>query len=152
MFIPDLRQFCLALLLFVASFSVSAEIYKWTDDNGQTHYSQTPPADGQAQKVDVPPPPPIDAEQAQQQVDELIERQQEEDKARQEQEQQAQEEAAQQAAVEEKCRILRENLTLYQNNPGRRVVDAEGNVTRMVEEERQQKMQEFQEQIELYCQ
>jgi hypothetical protein len=30
-------------------------------------------------------------------------------------------------------------------------MDEEGNVTRLVEEERQQKMQEFQEQINLYC-
>jgi hypothetical protein len=30
-------------------------------------------------------------------------------------------------------------------------MDEEGNVTRLVEEERQQKMLEFQEQIDLYC-
>lgn len=32
------RSFTLAMLL-VASFSVQAEIYRWTDEGGQVHYS-----------------------------------------------------------------------------------------------------------------
>nr|HPQ95865.1 DUF4124 domain-containing protein [Thiolinea sp.] len=41
------RQPCLSLILPVAlgllSISVQAEIYKWVDADGKTHYSQTPP-------------------------------------------------------------------------------------------------------------
>jgi len=152
MVIPDLKQLCLVLATLLVSVSVHAEIYKWVDENGQTHYSQQPPASGEAQVVDVPPPPPIDPDTAQEEVDQLIEQQQAAEEAEQEAQQQAEEEAAQQAIREENCRIARQNLTQYENNPGRRVVDEEGNVTRLVEEERQQKMLEFQEQIDLYCQ
>jgi type IV secretory pathway VirB10-like protein len=152
MVIPDFKQICLTLFILLFSFSVSAEIYKWVDENGQTHFSQTPPDSGIAEKVDVPPPPPIDPEQAQTEVDTLIEQQQEAEKAEQLAQQEREKAAEEQAIREENCRIARSNLTTYQNNPGRRVVDADGNVTRMVEEERQQKMQEFQEQIDLYCQ
>jgi S1-C subfamily serine protease len=35
----------LLLLLLVISFSVEAKLYKWVDENGKTHFSQTPPLD-----------------------------------------------------------------------------------------------------------
>jgi hypothetical protein len=40
-------KYWVALLLFVAPIGAFAQIYKWTDKNGQVHYSQTPPP-GQA--------------------------------------------------------------------------------------------------------
>lgn len=152
MFIPDFRKVCLLTVALLLSFSVNAQIYKWVDDNGQTHYSQEPPASGEAQQMDVPPPPPIDPDEAQKEVDDLIEQQQAAEKAQQEAEKEAQQEAEQEAIKQENCRIARENLRQYQNNPGRRVMDEDGNVTRLREEDRQQKMLEFQEQIDLYCQ
>jgi hypothetical protein len=35
----------LAILLFAGSSPGLAKLYKWTDENGQVHYSQTPPPD-----------------------------------------------------------------------------------------------------------
>ncbi|WP_438971369.1 DUF4124 domain-containing protein [Methylophaga sp.] len=152
MVIPYFKQICLTLFTVMISFSVSAEIFKWKDEDGQTHYSQTPPPSVQAETVDVPPPPPINPDQAREEVQALIDKQQEAEQAEQAKQQQREEEAQQEAIREENCRIARENFTTYKNNPGRRLVDAEGNVTRMVEEERQQKMQEFQQQIDEFCQ
>ena len=40
------------LLLLIASCGVYAQIYKWTDKNGQVHYAQTPPPDLAAGAVD----------------------------------------------------------------------------------------------------
>jgi len=148
----DFKWLCLVSAALLLSFSVHAQIYKWVDENGQTHYSQQPPESGQAETVDVPPPPPIAPEQAREEVQELIDQQQAAEQAEQEAQQQAQKQAEQEAAREENCRIARNNLTAYQNNPGRRVMDEEGNVTRLDEETRQQKIQEFQEQVDLYCQ
>lgn len=152
MVILGFKRLCLVMTALLLSFSVNAQIYKWVDENGQTHYSQTPPASGEAQQVDVPPPPPVDPEQAQEEVDALIEQQQAAEQAEQEARQKAEEEAEQQAIREENCRIARQNLELYQNNPGRRVQDEDGNVTRLREEDRQQKMQELQQQIDEFCQ
>lgn len=149
---PDFKQICLAIATLLMTFTVHAQIYKWVDENGQTHYSQQPPASGEAQQIDVPPPPPVDPEAAQEEVEELIEQQEAAEQAEQEAREQAQQEAEQQAIREENCRIARQNLEQYQNNPGRRVMDEEGNVTRLREEDRQQKMQEFQQQIDEFCQ
>lgn len=45
----------LALLLLAASTSAHAgKIYKWTDDNGQVHYSTFPPAKAETEKLRVP--------------------------------------------------------------------------------------------------
>lgn len=46
------RMLFLALLI-TASSAVSAEIYKWKDANGQTHFSDTATGKGKHEKVDV---------------------------------------------------------------------------------------------------
>ena len=62
-------KYWVALLLFVAPIGAFGQIYKWTDKNGQVHYSQTPPP-GQAagavefresQLGEAPPPKPADS-------------------------------------------------------------------------------------------
>jgi hypothetical protein len=47
----------LALLLLSLPLTAAAQIYKWTDANGQVHYSQNPPAQGNYKDVspDLPP-------------------------------------------------------------------------------------------------
>src|SRR5690606_32790675 len=44
----------LALLLITLSFPAVAQVYKWTDENGVTHFGTQPPP-GQRQSVDVKP-------------------------------------------------------------------------------------------------
>ncbi len=51
-----------ALLLACAAVSAggaSAQIYKWVDEKGVTHYTEQPPPDGKAATRVAPPPPPI---------------------------------------------------------------------------------------------
>ncbi len=150
MVIPHLRICCLALLCSLP-FLVQAEIYKWTDENGQVNYSQEPPVDRPAEQIKAPPPPPIAPEKAKQQVDKLIESQDAEAAA--EAERQQAEQAAEEAEQirEENCQTARNNLQQYQDNPGRRVMNADGEVTRPTEEERQAKIDEFQMQVDEFC-
>ncbi|HEX6829830.1 MAG TPA: DUF4124 domain-containing protein, partial [Burkholderiales bacterium] len=49
----------LAAMLFPSA--LSAEVYKWVDEHGVTHYSDTPPDTGKAGKVQVPPRLPADS-------------------------------------------------------------------------------------------
>jgi hypothetical protein len=42
----------IAALLSTTAFTASADIYKWTDSSGKTHYSQTPPANVQAKDME----------------------------------------------------------------------------------------------------
>lgn len=150
MVIPHLRVCCLALLCSLP-FLVQAEIYKWTDDNGQVNYTQEPPADRPAEQLKAPPPPPIDPEKAQQQVEELIESQDAAEAAEAEREKAAQEAEQAEQIRAENCQTARNNLEQYQNNPGRRVMNADGEVTRPTEEERQEKIAEFQQQVDEFC-
>jgi len=152
MFIPYLRLVCLTLILSLFATATFAEIYKWVDKNGQTHYSQQAPRDIATTVIKTPPPPAIDPNIAQQQIDELINQQKSEDQLRLETQNQQQIDAENKANQERNCKIAQQQLQQYQNNPGRRIMDADGNATRLAEEERQQKIQESQENITKYCQ
>ena len=59
------RLVILALLLLMAP--IGAEVYKWVDEKGNTHYSDKAPPDEQAQELTISPPPPT--EQAPQPAD-----------------------------------------------------------------------------------
>ena len=43
----------LALAVLSATTAAQAEFYKWTDADGQVHYSETPPPDQQAEEIQV---------------------------------------------------------------------------------------------------
>jgi Domain of unknown function (DUF4124) len=152
MLLSHLNRLCLIAALLLPSAGANAEIYKWVDEHGQTHYSQQAPASGEAVTIDVPLPPPVDTDSVQDEVQQLIEQQRAAEQAELEAQQAQQSEAERQAAIAENCAIARDNLRLYQDNPGSRLVDENGNVYRLTEEERQQKIQESQQQIEEFCQ
>jgi type IV secretory pathway VirB10-like protein len=49
----------LAATLLVLALPAAAAMYKWVDEKGVTHYSETPPPEGTAaKKIDIAPPPP----------------------------------------------------------------------------------------------
>ena len=152
MFIHYLRYSCLTFMIVLFTTATSADVYKWVDKDGQTHYSQQVPRDQQADLIKTPPPPSIDPAEAQKKIDALIEQQQQNDQALKEQRNQAQQETEKAAQKKENCRIAQQNLQQYKDNPGRRVVDADGNVTRLSEEDRQQKIQQLQQNVKEYCQ
>lgn len=151
--ISHVNGFWLALcLLMISTASFSEQgywAYKWVDETGSTHFSQ------------VPPPPPAPAEIIKINpsaaitpiVSEFETAEPEADATEQNEQQQTSEDqlAQQQQAFAENCKIAKENKQLYQDNPGRRFIDADGNVTRLTEEERQAKIQESQKQIDFYC-
>ncbi|MCP5162083.1 MAG: DUF4124 domain-containing protein [Hahellaceae bacterium] len=43
-----------SLLLLFLTLSVSAEVYKWRDEHGRTHYSDQPPSTGEVQTLTMP--------------------------------------------------------------------------------------------------
>lgn len=133
--------------------AVHADVYKWVDAQGQTHYSQTPPPAGQSAKlIETDKPPSVDVESQQKEIESLIQ-QQAEDKEQQEQRLAKQRQQAQLAEENaKKCKLARHNLQQYQNNPGRRVMDSEGNVTRPSEEDRQEMIKRLQEAVTEFCQ
>jgi hypothetical protein len=57
-----LALFSLALAAFVPA--AIADMYKWVDEKGVTHYSESPPPDGKATKMETKPAGPAEASSA----------------------------------------------------------------------------------------
>lgn len=53
----NIRLMILLLLTLASATTQSGEIYKWTDEQGRTHYSDAPPDKSKAKVVPLPPPP-----------------------------------------------------------------------------------------------
>jgi len=152
MVIQYLRYGCLFISLFLCASIAAAEIFKWKDDNLVTQFTQQPPHDRPYEHIAIRVgKPSSDPKIAQQQIDELIKQQEAEEKLIADQNKKIITEADKEKLFEENCRIAQDNLIAYQNNPGRRMLDEEGNAIRLTEEERQQKIQEAQENIDKYC-
>ncbi|NOQ93071.1 MAG: DUF4124 domain-containing protein [Methylophaga sp.] len=152
MFIQYLRHGCLLFVLLAFNNMSFADIYKWVDDEGNTHYSQLPPRDQQADLIKAPAPPARSASDAQKEIDTLIEKQSGTFEAKEEERRLAREVAEDDKKREDYCRINKHNLQQYQDNPGRRMIDSDGNVIAPDEEQRIQKIAEIQKRLAEHCQ
>lgn len=125
-------------------------MYKWVDEKGVTHFSEDPPPDGKAQKIDVKPlPPSSDAPAAPPQdwrARELELRQKRLDKER------AERKSQQEAGVRE-ARCLRAQRALEQLNRQRPIydVDKQGNRVYMDDKERAAEIEGARKAIEASC-
>lgn len=138
------------LLLIVAAPAPAAmyTMYKWVDDEGNTHYTQTPPMDREADRVAAPPPvqapasPPAAAEATPADDGEAAT----DDQGPTEAERRAAERhnAAQ-------CEELRSTLQRYETTPRIRVRDAGGEYRYLSEEERQAQMAKARRLIGEHC-
>lgn len=154
MFTHYLRFSYLFFILVSFSFSVYADAYKWIDDNESTHYSERAPLDPAQdfELISPPPPPTIDPIEAQKKVDTLIEQLEGTYEEKEKEREQVKRTKAKQEKKDEYCTTIKQNLNQYKNNPGRRLMDENGNIIKPNEEQRQQKMTELKQEIEEYCQ
>ena len=53
-----MKTWIAAFAAMTAFIAAAQTVYKWVDENGRTHYTDTPPPDGKGQKIDVRAPPP----------------------------------------------------------------------------------------------
>ncbi len=144
----------LSLIILSVTFAgiASADIYKWVDDQGQVHYSQQAPESAPAEFIKTPPPPSVDPAQAQKEIDALIAQQKAAEQDKQQAKQLAEQRAAQEAALEKQCQDAKDALTAYQNHPGGRFYDEDGDLQRIKEDERQKKIEELSNNIKQHCQ
>jgi hypothetical protein len=136
----------LALLaLAITSTSQAAQIYKWVDAQGVTHFDARPPAGQAAQEINTAKPPPapvsnaptedLDGQTQQRAIDAKVRKQV----------------AAEEARRKENCTALRTNLSQLQINPRVRE-EVEGGLKRLSEDERQARILETQKAIGDFCQ
>lgn len=158
-----MRSALLASLLLCCCFAVAAAtVYRWTDGNGQVHFSQVPPPKGTSYEV-------IqtqggaglgsvgqgqgsgDAGASQEQrTREFLDRREAENRAREEAK--AKELEARQTA-ERKCNQAKDRARFLEERTARRlVVPAEdGNLARMEEDEFMRRLDTAKEQVETHC-
>ena len=127
-------------------------VYKWVDETGETHYSQTyPTGNYEVEKIRNAPPPADDPEQVKQQlqkqVDDMNERAREQEDTKKE----AISEAEYQKIIKENCANARKNLGALNEGGRKRYLTPEGEVVRLTEEERQSRIAEANKQIKEYC-
>lgn len=143
----------LFFILLGFSHSLFADVFKWVDENKMTHYSERAPLDPdqEFELIKGPLPPAVDPAIAQKEVDTLIEKLEGTYEENETMREAAKKEQAKLAKKAEYCETSRHNLSQYQNNPGRRMLDDNGNVIKPNEEQRQQKIAEIQQEIDKYC-
>lgn len=144
-----LSQFFVIAALFAVLAPVSlAGMYKWTDEDGNTVYSQLPPPEGEYERLDVRTAPPSSGQSAQggsSAAESILQDAEESEKQK--------DIEAQQAKAEElrkqNCEAAKQNLQVY--TVYRRVRDEQGNVKVLEDEERQKLIQEAKDQIAEFC-
>ena len=140
-----MRTFFLAigLLLGMGPLCMAGQIYKWVDAQGVTHFGAQPPQGQEATSVITPSvpagkpptPPRSDAIGDQQAIDKTVKQQV----------------AEQQAQLKVFCEQARTNLAQLQNNPRLRE-EIDGEMRRLTDETRQERITEAQKQIADNCQ
>lgn len=135
-----------SLLLALSSSTMAAQVYKWVDAQGITHFSAQPPQGQAAQTLNTvtPPPKPVAVESdASENSESLVDQEQIDRKVKQQV-------AEQEAERKRYCETLQTNLAQLQNNPRVRV-EENGEVRRLKEEERQSRIAETKQKIEENC-
>ena len=139
-----LAAIVLAVLMTGASYA--ADTYKWTDDNGQVQYTQLPPKDRPYETIRVRSKEPAAAAAQATPTNKA---------ASADDKQQTKGDVAEAKAEAEKlarnCEIAKQNKEMLLTAAKIRVTDAEGNPRHLTEEERKERMQATELQIENYC-
>jgi hypothetical protein len=138
----------IAALLLVTSASPAADtqgIYKWTDDQGEVHYTQFPPPGHKAVKLHAAPPPAHSPEVVT--GNQLPQQQQKPSQGATDTTQQAEI----QKVRKSNCEAARTNLANLQRGGNIRYKLASGEVIRMTEEDRQKRIDEANKQIKENC-
>lgn len=143
-----MSPFLLALLVFTANVP-AADMYKWVDEEGVVHYSQTPPPpDIQAETIK--PPPEVNTEKAR---EELQKQQELVEKIREQRLEDKKEEKLAQKELEQKranCEMARKRLASYEQ-PRVRYTGEDGKRYYFTEEERQEQIQKSKDMIKEFC-
>lgn len=136
------------VLLLVLPSLAQAEAYRWVDEHGRVHYGQIPPKGADAAPV-APPAPPASAPNQEALNQSLQKAQEEEPKQREAAAKAAEAEAQRQ----ERCRSALEHLAYMDATPARRMrsTDAQGNVSRVTEDEYQKRRAEIQKSVDDNC-
>jgi hypothetical protein len=138
----------LLLVVVLAPLTAAAQaMYKWVDEKGVTHFSESPPPDGKATKIEVKPPPA-----AQSRPDDWKERELESRRRKADQDTVAGEQRRREDAQRgERCRQAQVNLDNYRNTRRIYSLDAKGERVYMPDDERPAAIARATDEVGKYC-
>ena len=146
-----MRTLAIAALLALPLAAAAQTLYKWVDEKGVTHYSETPPPKGAASKVEIRPSEPGKAAPA----EDWKEKERQFRERRVQREQQEREEAARKAREEQdrarRCRDAQRHLDGLRN--ARRVyeLNARGERVYLEDDERPARIEKWQREADDTC-
>ena len=146
----NLTLYLLLLLGMCIPFHGYAEVYKWVDEHGQTHYGEKPP-EGEATEIKIQDTPGADASMHKQyeERDKLLKIYEEERNIKEEEKRKAEEQARKQA---EKCREVENELKdIHQGHVVYYTTDDKGERRYLSDAELDQRARKFQEQYNQHC-
>ncbi|WP_314408017.1 DUF4124 domain-containing protein [Pseudomonas kuykendallii] len=145
------RMILAGSLLLALAAPVSAQVYKWVDAEGITHFGSQPPQGQAATAVDTAAAPPKPAAQVPSPGSlPKLDSRMEDDEQGAIDAKVKEEVAAREAERKRYCDAVRTNLAQLQNNP-RVQVNIDGQVRRLREDERQSRIAESQKAIAENC-
>ncbi len=139
-----------SLLLAISTTAMAGQIYKWVDAQGITHFGAQPPYGQQATPVNTAAPPSLGSEPVAVDEEEVVVENTDDPEQAEVDRKVKQELAAQEAKRKKYCEDVRTTLAQLQNNPRIRM-EVNGEVKRLSEKERQQRISEALKGIEEHC-
>lgn len=130
--------------------SLFAETYKWVNEEGVVTYSQTPPPDLEAERINIRSSAPSTEQSSQEQLDQLRQKMADSAEDRELEKSQREEEKSALEIKQKNCQSARSNLQKLEGL-GNRLYMKGGEYKRLTEEERQSLMTQAREQIKENC-
>jgi hypothetical protein len=142
---------CGVLLALGTSLAAADQVYRWVDDQGHVHFSQTPPPGTkvQAQQVTVNPAPPDP--QSLQNSQDLQKQIADKDKAAQDAAAKNKPDPAKEAEKQAHCDDLRSKLQVLEQSGRAATTDAQGNINYLDDQARATQEAAIQDQISKDC-
>jgi hypothetical protein len=138
-------------VIMLATHAMAAGIYKWVDDQGQVHFTQTPPPNRQAEAVK-PPSAPVSEEEAKRQLESLTGQGDTQRKDREFKATAAGEAKEREERLKKNCESARQNKRVLEASDRRvQVKDKDGAPRFIDDKERAAKLAESEKQIKDFC-
>jgi len=152
------KKILLLVLYLVTVGTLGATIYKWVDEKGITHYSETRPPKQKAQEIQVQPTPPAGAESgkpaaksSQEQELEFRKRHAERQEAAKRQEEKEAAAKREALARKQRCILARQNLHTLQKQRSVYSINEKGERVFLDDETRAAEIQRMKMEIESFC-
>lgn len=142
-------RWCMCLVC-LASLPIQAEMYKWTDAQGNVHFTDQPPADGRSEELDIKPPAKIGQDENVRGIQERLQRLRQAEQEQYQQEEAARTEAdKKEKAMRTACSRARRDLAKYDHAVYRTKED--GSVHFLTDEEYAARKDEIGKWLEKNC-